>query len=150
MKIKIRKARKTDSGDIIRLICELAKFEKLTPPDIISSIRLLKDAFSKNPRFKVLVAEFGKELIGYAFYFFTYSTFLARPTLFLEDIFVSGNERNKGVGKLFWNELLKTAKKNKCGRMEWIVLDWNKNAIKFYQNLGAKHMKEWNLYRLVL
>ena len=148
MEIKIRKAKRTDSSEIIRLICELAEFEKLEPPDKIASRRLLRDAFSKNPKFKIILAEYNKELIGYAFYFFTYSTFLAKQSLYLEDIYISENFRNKGAGKIFWNELLKIAGKNKCGRMEFIVLDWNKNAIKFYEKLGARQMKEWNFFRL--
>lgn len=148
MKIRIREAEKSDSADIIRLICELAKFEKLIPPDDLASKRFISDAFSKKPKFKILVAEEGRILIGYAFYFFTYSTFLAKPSLYLEDIYISDNFRNKGIGKMFWDKLLKVAGQNNCGRMEWIVLNWNKNAIKFYENLGAKQMKEWKFFRI--
>jgi GNAT superfamily N-acetyltransferase len=148
MKVKIRKARKSDSSRIIELIKELAKFEKLNPPDNKGTKRLLKDAFSKNPRFKILVSEYGNKLTGYAFYFFTYSTFLAKPTLYLEDIYISEDFRSKGIGKIFLKELLKIARKEKCGRMELIVLDWNVNAIKFYEKLGAKHMANWNFFRM--
>ncbi|MCX6164519.1 MAG: GNAT family N-acetyltransferase [Ignavibacteriae bacterium] len=147
MNIKIRKAIKKDSKEVIRLINELAEFEKLEPPDYTAVKNLIKDIYTKNSPIKVLVAEYDKQLIGYAFYFFTYSTFLAKRTLYLEDIYISNEYRSKGIGKIFFNELLKTAKKNKCGRMEWHVLDWNINAIKFYENLGAKELKEWKYFR---
>ena len=150
MKFNIRKARKSDSDEIIRLIRELAYFEKLVPPDDNDSKRLLKDAFSKNPRFKILVAEYKEELVGYAFYFFTYSTFLARPTLYLEDIYISEKYRSKGLGKDLFLELKSIAQKEKCGRMEWIVLNWNKNAISFYEKLGAKVLEDWKFSRLTL
>jgi len=150
MNIKIRKALKKDSQDVIRLINELAEFEKLDPPDKSAAKNLIKDIYSKNSPIKVLVAESGKELIGYTFYFFTYSTFLAKKTLYLEDIYISNKYRSKGFGKIFFNELVKAAKKNKCGRMEWHVLDWNVNAIKFYEKLGAKELKEWKYFRINL
>lgn len=146
--IKIRKAKVSDSSAIIKLIIELAEFEKLTPPDNSQKKKLIKDAFSKNPLFKILIAEVNSFTVGYAFYFFTYSSFLARKTLYLEDIFISQSSRNKGIGKLFFKELQEIAVKNKCGRMEWVVLDWNENAIKFYDKLGAKQLKEWKTYRL--
>ncbi|MFA5405405.1 MAG: GNAT family N-acetyltransferase [Ignavibacteria bacterium] len=141
---------KKDSKDVIRLIKELADFEKLDPPDKSATRNLFKDIYSKKSPIKVLVAEYDKQLIGYAFYFFTYSTFLAKKTLYLEDIYVSNEYRNKGIGKIFFNKLIKKARKNKCGRMEWHVLDWNKNAIKFYENLGAKELKEWKYFRVNL
>jgi GNAT superfamily N-acetyltransferase len=150
MKIKIRKANSKDSKDIIRLIIELAKFEKLPPPDKKDKLRLLKHAFAKNPLFYILLAKSNSTAVGYAFYFFTYSSFLARRTLYLEDIFISKNYRNKGIGKLLFNELVNIAKKQKCGRMEWCVLDWNINAINFYEKLGARQLKEWNYYRMDL
>ena len=148
MDIKIRKVLKKDSKSVIRLINELAEFEKLEPPDKSAVKNLLKDIYIRNSPIKVLVAEAGKELIGYAFFFYTYSTFLAKRTLYLEDIYVSDKFRGKGIGKIFFNELVKTAKNNKCGRMEWHVLDWNVNAIKFYKNLGAKELKEWKYFRM--
>jgi GNAT superfamily N-acetyltransferase len=150
MNLRIRKARKTDAKEILRLIIELAKFEKLQPPGKAEQRRLISDAFSKNPPFRIILAFDGKEAIGYAFYFFTYSTFLAKPTLYLEDIYVSEKSRGTGAGKILMNELISIAKKNKCGRLEWIVLDWNKNAIDFYDRLGAKHMNNWNFYRYTI
>ena len=148
--IKIRKARRSDSKAILKLITELAEFEKLNPPDRSANKRLIKEAFSKNPSFRILLAETKKEVIGYAFYFFTYSSFLARKTLYLEDIFISDKYRNNGVGKLIFKRLIRLAEKSDCGRMEWVVLDWNINAIKFYDKLGAEELKEWKTYRLPL
>ena len=150
IKVKIREAVKSDSGEILRLITELAKFEKLAHPDRKASKRFIKDAFSKKAPFKLLMAESKKEIVGYAIYFWTYSSFLAKKTLYLEDIFISENFRNLGIGKLFFEKLAKLAKKNKCGRMEWVVLDWNENAIKFYEKLGAKHLSDWKTYRVSL
>jgi len=150
MRVKIRKAKKKDFDSVINLIIELAKFEKLEPPKDKAIKRLYKDAFGKKPAFRILVAQTEKEIIGYGFYFFTYSSFLARKTLYLEDIFITESKRNLGVGKFFLNELVKIAKKQKCGRMEWCVLDWNKNAIDFYDKFGAKPLKDWIYYRMVL
>lgn len=150
IKILIRKASKEDSKDILRLINELAEFEKLVPPDNAAKKRLIKDAFSEDPPFRILLAEINNEVVGYAFYLFTYSSFLAKKTLYLEDIFISDKYRNQGIGKLFFEKLTQMAKKNKCGRMEWVVLDWNVNAINFYDNLGAKELKEWKTYRLMI
>jgi len=148
MNIKIRKSVKKDAKEVIRLIKELADFEKLDPPNPTAVRNLIKDMYSKNSPIKVLVAETEGRLIGYAFYFFTYSTFLAKKTLYLEDVYVSADYRKSGVGKMFFNELKKAAKKNKCGRMEWHVLDWNVNAIRFYKKLGAEELKEWKYFRM--
>lgn len=146
--IKIRKAKKTDFKHVIKLITELADFEKLTPPDKKAVKRLFKDAFGKNPVFRMLVADSDGVISGYAFYFYSYSSFLAKKTLYLEDIFITESKRNLGIGKLFFGKLVKIAEKNNCGRMEWCVLDWNKNAIDFYNKLGAKPLNEWIYYRL--
>jgi len=148
--IKIRKAKKSDFKSIVKLITELADFEKLTPPGKKAQKRLLKDAFGKNPVFKMLVAEADGVISGYAFYFFSYSSFLAKKTLYLEDIFITESKRNLGIGKLFFQKLVNIADKKNCGRMEWCVLDWNKNAIDFYNRLGAKPLTEWIYYRLNL
>jgi GNAT superfamily N-acetyltransferase len=150
MKIKITKANKTDTADILHLIYELAEFEKLSSPDANARKRLINDGFGKKPLFHVLLSKIDGKAIGYAFYFFAYSSFLAKKTLYLEDIFISQKYRNLGAGKLLFDELVKIARKNKCGRMEWCVLNWNKNAIRFYEKLGAKELKEWKYYRLSL
>lgn len=160
MNIKIRKAKKSDGKAFLGLIKELADFEKLNPPDEKAQKRILKHAFSDTPLINVLLAfdhssgqpdsNADKKAVGYAIYFYTYSSFLAKPTLYLEDIYISEDYRSKGLGRMFFEELNKLAEKKKCGRMEWAVLDWNVNAIKFYDKLGAKPLKEWIYYRKVL
>lgn len=146
--IKIKK--KQDSKQLLNLIIELAKFEKLTPPSGSAQSRLINDIFKKNSNLKVLVAESYGKLIAYAFYFFTYSTFLAKPTLYLEDIYITPKFRKLGVGTRLFNELLKIAKRNKCGRIEFIVLKWNKNALNFYKKFNAQELKEWAFLRINL
>ncbi|MGA2668289.1 MAG: GNAT family N-acetyltransferase [Ignavibacteria bacterium] len=150
MDIKITKARKSDVHEILRLIDELAEFEKLTPPDEKAKKHLVNDAFGKKPAYHVILAKIDRKTIGYAFYFYTYSSFLARKTLYLEDIYISIEYRRLGTGKLLFNKLIDIARKKGCGRMEWCVLEWNKNAIDFYEKLGAKELKEWKYYRLSL
>lgn len=149
MKVNIRNIRKQDSDELIRLITELAEFEKLKPPSKQAQKKLLFAVFSKKSGIKVLVAERGSELIGYAFYFFTFSTFLAKPTLYLEDIYISGKYRRSGIGKRMFRELIKTARRNKCGRLELMVLDWNVNAMRFYEKFGAKNITDWKFYRMI-
>ena len=140
-KIKIRKAKKSDLNDILRLITELAEFEKLNPPDRSANKRLRKDAFSKNPSFKILLAESGKQIIGYAFYFLTYSSFMARKTLYLEDIFISERYRNKGIGKMLFEKLIRIAKESECARMEWVVTEGIIIKKNFFNNLAEKELK---------
>ncbi len=149
-KIKIRKAKKSDKKDILRLVNELAEFENLSPPDKKAQSRLIRDAFSSNPPYRILIADYEGQTAGYSFYFFTYSSFLARRSLYLEDIYVSEKFRNLGIGKLFFEKLIRIAEKNKCGRMEWVVLDWNVNAIKFYEKLDAFELKEWKTFRKLI
>ncbi len=148
--VTIRNAKQSDSPEIIRLIEELAAYEKLDPPDEVSCNRLITDAFSENPPFKVLLAEIDGFAVGYAFYLFTYSSFLAKKTLYLEDIFISPDYRRHGIGKKFMDLLIEIASENNCGRMEWVVLDWNQSAIDFYEKLGARELKEWKTYRLMV
>lgn len=146
--IIIRSAENADVPNILRLVRELAKFENLGPPDADGQERLIDDAFTQNPPFKILLADIEHQVVGYAIYFFTYSSFLAKKTLYLEDLFITESFRARGIGKLFFKELRSIAKQNKCGRMEWIVLDWNKDAIDFYDSMGANQMKSWKIYRL--
>ncbi len=153
MNITIRKAKKSDGEAFLGLIKELADFEKLDPPDEKARKRLLKHAFATDPLFYVMMA-FDKDAknkpVGYAIYFFTFSSFLAKPTLYLEDIYISKDYQSKGIGQMFFERLNTVAEKRDCGRMEWAVLDWNEKAIKFYNKLGAKPLKEWIYYRKIL
>ena len=144
----IRKAQKKDSKELIRLIEELADFEKLSPPDMPAQKRLLAAAFSKQPKINILVAEEKGKLIAYAIYMYLFSSFLAKPTLYLEDIYVSNNFRRSGTGKKIFDKLISIAKTKKCGRLELMVLNWNKNAIRFYEKYSARQLKEWKFYRM--
>ncbi|MEM3851735.1 MAG: GNAT family N-acetyltransferase [Methanomassiliicoccales archaeon] len=143
----VRKARRSDLEKIFQMICELADFEKLNRPDRSGMKRFEKDLFERR-RINAFIAFLEGEPAGYAIYFNTYSTFLLRPTLYLEDIFVRVVFRNGGVGKALMKRLAKEALKSGCGRMEWLVLGWNKGAIEFYRKLGAIQLADWKFFRL--
>ena len=102
----------------------------------------------RRPYFETLICRRGREPVGFALYFFTYSTFLGRPSLYLEDLFVRPEERGRGGGKALLSALAKIAVARGCGRMEWAVLDWNRPAIRLYKRLGAGLRKEWSTFRL--
>jgi len=145
----VRYARREDSPGVIDLLVALANFEHLEPPDSASRKRILRDIFSaKIVKLFVAVDNDSKKLVGYALYFFTYSSFLARPTLYLEDIFVLEDYRHQGIGRDLFLRCVREARRNTCGRMEWAVLTWNEKAIQFYEKLGAKRLDEWYYYRL--
>src|SRR4051812_48088053 len=144
----IRKAETADADTVRGLIVALADFEKLPPPDEAAQARLINDAFGPNPRFEIFLAEVGGKVAGYAFVFETYFTFLALPSLYLEDLFVLPEYRGTRVGYALMLHLAQEALRRGCGRLEWTVLDWNTHAIDFYKRLGAKHMAEWHFYRL--
>jgi GNAT superfamily N-acetyltransferase len=136
-----------DSVGFLKLVVELAKFERLAPPGPQARARLLKDVFERR-KLCLFVAVRGLELVGYALFFYTYSSFLALPTLYLEDIFVSEAHRGEGIGLALFERCRKEARMKSCGRMEWAVLTWNTKAIKFYEGLGAKRLDSWVVYRL--
>jgi GNAT superfamily N-acetyltransferase len=149
MSIIVRKAVPSDGETILSLVRALAEYEKLPPPDRDAEKRLLRDLFSARPRLDCYVAEAGSRAAGYAFVLETYSSFLALPTLYLEDLFVLPEYRGKKTGYALFKAMVGEAVRRGCGRMEWTVLDWNEPAINFYKRSGAKQMKEWLLYRLV-
>ncbi len=149
MSISIRKAVPSDGAEILSLVEALAAYEKLDPPDRDARERLLRDLFSGRPRLECYLAEIEGRPCGYAFVLETYSSFLALPTLYLEDLFVLPESRGKKAGYALYTAMVREARTRGCGRMEWTVLDWNEPAINFYKRSGARHMKEWHLYRLV-
>ena len=146
----IRQATREDGAGLIKLIVALAEFEKLAPPDPEARERLLDDGFGARPKFDTLLAfwETDTEPVGYAVFFEMYSTFLARPTLFLEDLFVLPAYRKRGIGTALLKRCIARADERGCGRMEWTCLDWNTNAQCTYEKLGARRLSEWYLYRL--
>ncbi|MCI0419195.1 MAG: GNAT family N-acetyltransferase [Acidobacteria bacterium] len=147
--IHIRPATVSDGEAWLSLIDALADYEKLPRPDAAARQRLLVDAFGERPRTEVTLAEFEGRVVGYAITFCTYSSFLALPTLYLEDLFVLESHRGQGAGYRLFTHCVEEAHRRGCGRMEWQVLDWNRPAIEFYEKLGAKQLKEWLSYRLV-
>jgi GNAT superfamily N-acetyltransferase len=144
----IRPAGLEDAGTLLGLIQALADYENLPPPDDEARRRLIADGFGEKPYYQSLLLEVDGRALGYALYFFTYSTFLARPTLYLEDIFVLPQERRQGLGSELMRHLAREAIAHGCGRMEWQVLDWNRPALDFYERLGARRLSEWLPYRL--
>ena len=141
--VTIRKATPRDAAVILSLVDALAAYEKLSPPDAGAKERLVRDMSGDRPRFDAYLAEVDGKGAGYAFVFETYSSFLALPTLYLEDLFVLPEYRKKRIGHALFSSIVKEAHRRGCGRMEWTVLDWNHLAIDFYKRLGAAHMKEW-------
>ncbi len=147
MKVSIRKAKRSDSRDFVKLVVALAKFEHLAPPTSSAKRRLILDTFQKK-RLNLFLAFVDGRAVGYALYFFTYSSFLALPSLYLEDLFVLEQFRGVGIGKKLFVKCIEEAKRQDCGRMEWSVLTWNRKAIDFYEKMGARRLKEWHYYRL--
>src|SRR5438445_4247805 len=144
----IRRATLADVGTILNLIRDLATYER-APNDVTATEEQLVDVlFGKRPAAEVLLAFEGRSPVWFAVFFYNFSTWLARPGLYLEDLFVKPEMRGKGYGRALLIELAKTARDRGCGRMEWAVLDWNEPAIKFYRALGAKPMHEWTVFRL--
>jgi GNAT superfamily N-acetyltransferase len=139
----------TDTPRLLELIDGLADYEKLPRPDPEARQRLAADALADPPRFRTLLAEVGAGLVvGYAIYFFTYSTFRARPSLYLEDIFVLPEQRGQGAGVALFRACAREAVTVGCARMEWQVLAWNEPSIEFYKRLGARQMDDWLSFRL--
>lgn len=144
--VVVERAVRANGKSIIDLIVGLAKFERLKPPDRSAKSRLVRDIFDKK-LVNVFVARVGRRLVGYALYFYTYSSFIARPTLFLEDIFVHEEYRGKGVGEALFVKCAAEACGHGCGRMKWEVLTWNRKAMSFYEKLGAE-MDDLRLFKL--
>ena len=144
---QIRKAVPSDTPVIFDLIKKLAVYEKLEDDVITSVEELQENIFSKNFA-KVLIAEESGKPVGFALYFYNFSTFVGKPGIYLEDLFVEPEYRGKGYGKALLIALAKIAKAEDCGRFEWSVLDWNTPSIEFYKALGAKPMDEWTVFRL--
>ena len=147
-KVHIRSVKRGDEKTFLSLIDALADYEKLKRPTKAARTRLVNDGFGKRKRYSAFLAFAGNKAVGYAIIFETYSSFLALPTLYLEDIFILPHYRSYGIGKKLFRHCLREAKNRGCGRMECVVLDWNKNAIRFYEKLGARHLKEWFTFRL--
>ena len=146
--LRIRPARVQDVPIILQLIRDLATYER-APDQVSATEEQLVDAlFGERPAAEVLLAFERESPVGFALFFHNFSTWLGRPGLYLEDLFVKPENRGKGYGRALLVELAKIAMERGCGRMEWAVLNWNEPAIKFYRTLGAKPMDEWTVFRL--
>lgn len=144
----LRPARPADCGEIDRLIHELAVYEKLAHQKVGTPEELHRALFGERPACEAIVAERAGRAVGFALFFTTFSTFLCRPGIYLEDVFVEPAHRGLGIGKAILRHLAALAVERGCGRFEWRVLDWNEPSIRFYESLGGKVLPEWELVRM--
>ncbi len=147
MKFEIRYATRDDAALILKFIRELAEYEKMLDEVIATEDLLIEWIFEKKSAEVIFAMEDGVE-VGFALFFYNFSTFVGRAGLYLEDVFVKVEHRGKGYGKALLKELARIAVERGCGRMEWVCLDWNQPSIDFYRSLGAVPMDEWTIYRL--
>ena len=146
--VRIDAATETDVPLILRFIRELAEYERLSHEVVATEERLRETLFGPRRAAEVVIASSGDEPVGFALYFATYSTFLARPGIYLEDLFVLPAWRGHGIGRALLTYLARLAVQRGCGRLEWAVLDWNEPAIGFYRRLGARPLDDWTTFRL--
>jgi len=146
--LSVRRGTARDAAVICELIRGLARYERLERQCVIGPAAVRRHGFGRRPYFETLICRDGRRPVGFALYFFTYSTFLGRPSLYLEDLFVLPGDRGLGAGKALLRALAAVATARGCGRMEWRVLDWNASAIRFYKRIGARLHSEWVLTRL--
>ena len=144
----LRPAEPADSATIAGFVRELADYEKLAHEAVATEEAIRRSLFGPTPAAEVVLAELGSGPVGFALYFTSYSTFLGRPGIYLEDLFVRSAHRGIGIGKALLREIARIACERGCGRLEWAVLDWNEPAISFYERMGASAMNEWTTYRL--
>jgi GNAT superfamily N-acetyltransferase len=148
MRRMIRPATPADTSTIAGLIRALAEYERLAHALELDETRLHEHLFGPRPFAEVLLAEEAGEIVGFALFFSTYSTFVGKPSLYLEDLFVRPEFRGRGHGKQLLAALARLALERGCGRLDWCVLDWNEPSITFYRSLGAVPMDDWTTYRL--
>lgn len=147
-KLMLRPATIDDAALILRFVVELAIYEKAEHEVIATEQHFKQTLFCDNPKVFGLIAEIDSVPVGFAIYFYSYSTWLGKLGIYLEDLYVSPEHRGSGAGKALLKELAKIAIKNNCGRVEWSVLDWNEPSIKFYEAMGAEAKDGWTVYRL--
>ena len=145
----VRRATRDDVSDLHEMIVALARYEELSYLCVASEADLADALFGPQPAAEALIAHAGSEAAGFALFFHTYSTFLGRRSLWLEDLFVDPAHRRKGCARALLSSLAKLAVERNCGRFEWAVLDWNAQAIGFYQGLGATVLPDWRIVRMV-
>ena len=148
MSLHLRPATSNDLAIILQLIRDLAVYEKLLDECVSTEALLGQHLFGEHPKAEVVLAEWEEEVVGFALFFHTFSTFLGKPGIYLEDLFVKPEHRGKGAGKALLVHLARLASLRGCGRVEWSVLDWNEPSIGFYESLGAKRLGDWSKFRL--
>ena len=148
MTVRIRSGVRADVPVIAELIRGLARFERLEDEVMMTEEGLASNLFGPHHYAETLIAEDDGSPVGFALFFHNFSTFLGKPGIYLEDLFVIPESRGGGVGRALLKELARLAVERDCGRLEWAVLDWNKDAIGFYERLGARPNSEWTVYRL--
>ena len=148
MSVHLRFAEAADVPVIAKLIRGLAHYEKLEGEVTMTEELLAKNLFGPRRYAETLLAEDGSEVVGFALFFHNFSTFLAQPGIYLEDLFVVPEQRGRGIGRALLERLAQIAVERGCGRLEWAVLDWNRDAIGFYERLGATPNSDWTVYRL--
>jgi GNAT superfamily N-acetyltransferase len=148
MTLAIRPGERADVPLIAELIRGLARFEKMEDQVTMTEDLLAASLFGEPRYAETLIAEENGEPVGFALFFHNFSTFLAKPGIYLEDLFVLPERRGRGIGRALLKELARLAVERGCGRLEWAVLDWNRDAIGFYERLGARPNSEWTVYRL--
>ncbi len=146
--LQIRVATSSDAATILGFIKDLAEYEKLSHEVVADETKLRTTLFGERPAAEVIIAEVGGAPAGFALFFQSYSTFLARPGLYLEDLFVRPSARGHGVGSALLSALAQICVQRDYGRFEWSVLDWNEPAIRLYRSIGAASMNEWTVNRL--
>lgn len=144
---KLRFAVKEDVKLILNFIKELATYEKMLD-EVTATEEILYESLFEKKAAEVIIGEFNGEPVGFALFFHNFSTFLGRPGIYLEDLYISPEARGNGLGKIMLSYLGKIAKERGCGRVEWWCLDWNKPSIEFYKSLGAEGMEDWTVYRV--
>ncbi len=146
--MRIVPATPADVPTVLALIRELAEYEKLLHEVVADEARVREALFGAQNVAECVLAWDGAQPRGFALYYFNFSTFLARPGLYLEDLYVRPEHRGQGIGETLLKHLAQLAVRRGCGRMEWAVLNWNRRAIEFYERLGAVGVKEWTVYRM--
>ncbi len=145
--VTFRLAQSEDVGLVLKFIKELADYEELLH-EVVATEEILMETIFEKKAAEVVIVEYDEKPIGFALFFHNFSTFLGRPGLYLEDLYIRPEMRGRGIGKLLLAYLAKLARDRNCGRLEWWCIDWNTPSIDFYKSLGAIPMDEWTVYRI--
>jgi len=146
--LQIRAAAREDAAPILEMVKELAAYERLLHTVQATEADLREALFGPRPVAEAIVADRGGRAVGFALYFHNYSTFIGRPGIYVEDLYVRPAHRGQGIGGALMRHIIRLARDRRCGRVEWAALEWNEPAIRFYEAMGAKALNEWRLFRL--